>query len=173
MRLNNTFIVALLTLGLVHGVHAQAPDAGRFGGAAGCVRENASRLPGDINCGETPTDDVVITHELEITTTVATPAFIVADCQTEITLEYTQRGNIARVMGEIGNTMCAASSGSFVVSVRTTDAAGIVTTQEFPETWQRSDDQPVSFSADYAIGDDVDLTRVRTVRSRCLCTQPE
>ena len=173
MRPNAILAIALLALGFVHGTHAQAPEGGRFGAATGCVRENASRLPGDVYCGETPADDVVITHELEITTTVPTPAIIVADCQTEIALEYTQRGNIARVKGEIGNTMCAASSGSFVVSIRTTDAAGAVTTQEFPETWQRSDDMPVTFSADYELGADVDLTRVRTVRSRCRCTRPE
>lgn len=94
---------------------------------------------------------------------------VITDCEATISLEYTQRGAVARVRGEIVNDMCPASSGSFVVSIRTADDGGTIATQDYPETWQRSDDQPVSFSKDYPIGDNVDLVRVRTLKGTCKC----
>ena len=164
------FTVVIVTLGLAPLVSAQDPASGRFGNAAGCVRENASRLPGEVYCGETPRDEVVITHEVQLTTTLTTPEVVITDCQAEISLEYSQRGAIARVEGTIENTMCPASSGTFVVSVRAVNENGEAVTQEHPESWERSDDQPITFSADYEIGANVDLARVRTLRSRCKCT---
>jgi hypothetical protein len=152
------------------GTVASTAQDNRFESAAGCTREGSSRLPQDLRCGERPTDTVVITHQLEISTTVATPGAVIADCGAEISLVYSQRGALAQVEGVIDNPTCPASSGSFTVAVRTTGENGKAITQEFPETWERTDDQPVTFSAEYAIGDNVDLTRVRTLRSRCKCS---
>jgi len=38
--------------------------------------------------------------------------------------------------------------------------------------WQRSDDQDVSFTSDYPIGDDVDLVSVRLRGLSCTCGDP-
>jgi hypothetical protein len=42
-------------------------------------------------------------------------------------------------------------------------------TLEFVESWRRDDDQPVKFSADYEIGENVDLVRARSRQLRCTC----
>ncbi|MGP1609567.1 MAG: hypothetical protein ACTS5G_02590 [Burkholderiales bacterium] len=165
--------LAVVSLAIVAGASAQDGAGGRFGQAAACLRENASRLPADLDCGARPTDEVVISHEIEITTTLTTPEIVFTDCQAAIALEYSQRGAIARVQGEINNETCPASSGTFVVSIRTAADDGETLTTEYPETWQRSDAGTVSFSADYDIGENVELVRVRTLRSRCKCTAAE
>lgn len=153
---------------------AQDPGAGRFGAAEGCNRENSSRLPARLDCGEAQREPIRITTEVgQLPVTVKFPEIVITDCEAAISLEYTQRGAIARVEGTIVNDMCPASAGSFVVAVRTSNDLDEDRTQEYPETWQRTDDQPVSFSKDYAIGDDVDLVRVRALKSTCKCATPE
>ncbi|MGV3592001.1 MAG: hypothetical protein ACO1PZ_09955 [Gammaproteobacteria bacterium] len=152
---------------------AQDPSSGRFGSAAGCQRESASRLNSHMDCGEMPRDDLVITTEIATQPIVVTlPDVVITDCEARIEFEYTQRGAIARVEGLIENETCAASEGSFTVSIRTSNDDFEQTTREYHETWQRDDDQPVAFSRDYEIGDNVDLIRVRSSKSMCKCSAP-
>jgi hypothetical protein len=40
------------------------------------------------------------------------------------------------------------------------------------ETWQRDDDKDVSFSADYPIGENVDLVSARVRGLSCTCADP-
>jgi hypothetical protein len=101
---------------------------------------------------------------------VSLPDVVIANCEATILFEYSQRGSNARVSGEIENPTCAASEGSFTVSLRTSNDNFEQTTLDFEESWQRDDDQPVAFSRDYPIGDNVDLIRVRTSKAVCKCT---
>lgn len=159
-------------LGIAPLVAAQDPSEGRFGDAIGCKGQVASRLSSDLDCGEVQfqRDPIVIRTEIEAQPIVVEiPDLVVTDCEAIITFEYTQRGALARVEGTIENETCPASAGSFTVSIRTSNDNFEQATQEYQETWQRADDQPVSFSRDYEIGDNVDLIRVRTSKSMCKC----
>lgn len=170
--IGHTLVAAILT-GIAATAAAQDPVSGRFGSAAGCSRDSASRLQSRMDCGEFPRDPIVITTEIDAQPIVVTlPDVVITDCEAIIQFEYTQRGAIARVKGSIENETCAASEGSFTVSIRTANDDFEQTTREYHETWQRTDDQPVVFSRDYEIGDNVDLIRVRSSKSMCKCSAP-
>lgn len=160
-------LASLLPLGAV----AQDPSSGRFGQAIECKRENSSRLPSNQDCGTTSGETLVTTTEVPTQPLIVTlPGLVIANCEAIVSLKYSQRGAIARVEGEIENETCPASTGSFTLSIRTANEQREQTTQDYEESWQRDDDQTVLFSRDYPIGDDVDLIRVRTLRSTCKCT---
>ena len=114
-------------------------------------------------------DQDVARTEQEITTTIKVPAIESDACETAIRFEFSQRGTLARLQGTIENRTCAASAGEYSVAVRVRDAAGESKTLEFRESWQRADDQPVTFKSDYPIGDNVDLLNVRARPLRCTC----
>jgi hypothetical protein len=84
-------------------------------------------------------------------------------------LEYSQWGTIARVQGTLNNETCAASAGQYEIAVRVKDENGEMRTLEFSETWQRNDDQPVTFTADYPIGENVELIRLNSRWLSCTC----
>jgi hypothetical protein len=92
-------------------------------------------------------------------------------CAATIRLEYEQRNTAARASGTIDNTQCAASRGDYTLVVTVRDANGELTSLEFKEPWQRGDDQPFEFVRDYAIGDNVDLVRVRARGLHCTCDE--
>lgn len=167
--------LALALLGISPLTAAQdALEDERFSSTDGCRRESASRLSASRECGEVRRDPIVVRAELPgQPIVVEMPAVVINDCEAIIKFEYTQRASIARVQGQIENTTCAASAGSFVVSLRTSNDAFEQATVDHQETWQRTDDQPVTFSRDYEIGDDVDLIRVRTSKSMCKCATSE
>ncbi len=118
-------------------------------------------------------DATVIEHELTTTITLPAPQIQSLQCQAELAISYLQKNTIADVEGTLENNDCAASSGSYVLSVRTTDANGMMTTQEFPQTWAREDDQDVTFRYEFEIGENVELTRVRAQKVQCRCKAPE
>ena len=93
-------------------------------------------------------------------------------CQATVRIEYLQFDTIAKVAGVIENEDCAASSGEYTIQARIRDKSGETKTLEFPESWQRDDDQPVKFSAEYPIGENVELLRVRSSGLRCECAEP-
>jgi hypothetical protein len=95
-----------------------------------------------------------------------------AFCQAEIDLEYWQSDAVVRVTGEIENVSCPASGGEYTLEVRVRDDTGETQTFEIDETWHAEDDGAVTFTADYWIGESVELVRVRTRRLRCACTDP-
>jgi hypothetical protein len=93
------------------------------------------------------------------------------ECQATLALSYVQRNTIANVEGTIENTMCAASSGDYELAVSVSDGSGgDPKVLEFIEKWQRSDDQSIKFSANYPIGENVELLRVRSRKVHCTCT---
>lgn len=100
---------------------------------------------------------------------VPVPQAMAAGCAAIMELEYSQRNTIANVRGTIDNEDCAASSGDYKLAVKIRDANGELKTLEFPETWQRLDNQTVEFKGEYPIGENVDLVSVRTKQMHCTC----
>jgi hypothetical protein len=150
-------------------IAADAAAQAGFDGGTPCAR--ASHLESEIQerCEEGGREAVVIRHELELTTQFDGRVVQTRQCQAEVSLSYAQQNTVASVEGKIENTTCGASSGNLVLSVRTANEGGEQSTQEFSQTWMREDDQPVTFSAEYPIGENVDLVRVRALRLRCTC----
>ena len=105
------------------------------------------------------------------TLTFEAPKLESAQCTATMELSYFQRNTVARVTGKIENKICAASGGEYTLAVNVRDANGEIKTLEFAETWQRADDKTVELAKDYPIGENVDLTSVRSRRLRCTCTE--
>jgi hypothetical protein len=97
------------------------------------------------------------------------PPTFVQQCGASTTTEYQQRGPLARVNGTLEITDCTAASGAFTVAVVVKEESGADMPLEFKETWQRSDAENVSFTADYPIGDNVELVSVRLLGLSCTC----
>jgi len=137
---------------------------------AGCQRQNSSRLPAD-ECGLVG-PPVLISHNFEMSTVLAVPEIESLHCEAVVWIQYDQRNTLARVEGTIENGDCAASSGSFRLSVQTKAADGELKLQEFSQTWRRADDRPIAFVDELPIGADVDLVRVRANEVQCRCASP-
>ena len=73
------------------------------------------------------------------------------------------------ILGVLEIADCAAASGAFTVAVRTRDDSGQEKPLEFSETWQRTDGEDVTFTADYPIGENVELLSVRLRGLTCSC----
>jgi hypothetical protein len=93
-------------------------------------------------------------------------------CQARVWTEYIQKNTIAAVKGEIENPDCDASRGEYTISIRYRDEQGEVHIVEHVESWQRDDDQSVTFNGEYLIGENVDLMRVRARKIFCICAEP-
>ena len=94
-------------------------------------------------------------------------------CKARVSIEYGQYDTEARYNGEITNEDCGASGGTYVISVRYRDESGEVHSVEAEHTWHRDDDQKVLIDGAQAIGENVDLIRVRARKIRCVCDEPE
>jgi len=116
--------------------------------------------------------EVVVRVEKEMTISIELPPPKLEQCAATIELSYTQRDTMVSVEGTLENKVCAASSGDYTLAVSIRNENQEVTTVEFPQAWQRQDDQPVKFAGTYPIGENVDLVRVRPVRVRCTCADP-
>jgi hypothetical protein len=92
-------------------------------------------------------------------------------CKATTSIEYYQSDDVAKVSGEIANDDCAASSGEYTISIRIQNEEGERVDLDFEETWQREDNQTISFMREYAIGKNVDLKRVRARKTRCVCAE--
>ncbi|MEM7432054.1 MAG: hypothetical protein AAF351_08950 [Pseudomonadota bacterium] len=91
-------------------------------------------------------------------------------CNANLGLEYFQKGDAVNVASTITNPDCAASSGSYTVSVRVRDDNGETHNIDFAETWERDDANDVVDEKDYPVGDSVDVLRVKGRRLRCECS---
>ena len=94
-------------------------------------------------------------------------------CQARAAIEYSQKNDIARVSGEITKDGCLAAHGSYTMTVRYRDEDGEIHDLDFEEQWASDDESPLTFAADYVIGDNVDLVRVRAKRLRCICVEAD
>ena len=110
--------------------------------------------------------------EMELKLAIAIPEITSTQCAATTTTEYQQRDTAAHVDAKLEIMDCKAASGAFKVAVRIEDAAGEQKLLEFDETWQRSDDDDVSITGDYPIGDDTELVSVRVRGLTCSCADP-
>lgn len=120
------------------------------------------------NC-EVGTEPSTVRHEQELKISIEIPALQSTQCSATTTTEYLQLNTIARVNSKIQITDCTAASGTFTIAARVRDESGEDKQLEFNETWERSDDQEVQFTADYPIGENVELRSVRVRGLRCTC----
>jgi hypothetical protein len=116
-------------------------------------------------CSET----VHVATEREVTTTIKVAPITMKTCGATINTLSEQRNTLARVKGTIEVADCKACSGDYIIVVRVRDETGETKTLEFEGSWQRMDDQAVKFTADYPIGDNVDLLGVRPKSVHCVC----
>jgi hypothetical protein len=104
-----------------------------------------------------------------VTQTVIGPS---TRCSAGIPLfSYAQKDTTASFEGTLENTGCAASSGEYVVAITIRDDKGELQTLEFTTAWQRNDAEPLALEANYPIGENVDLLRVRARRVSCTCAE--
>jgi hypothetical protein len=95
-----------------------------------------------------------------------------AQCEAVTETSYHQRNTAARVEMTIKTGDCAAAAGEFKVTVRVRDDGGEVKALEFDGAWQRSDAADVALTADYPIGDNVELVSARVRGLTCKCAAP-
>ena len=100
------------------------------------------------------------------------PALESRECSATTTTEYYQVSGVARVSSALQIADCTSASGEFTVALRIRGESGEDTPLEFGETWQRSDDNDVTFKADYPIGENVELRSVRIRGLSCTCADP-
>ena len=110
---------------------------------------------------------VVTENEVSIRVEVAPKR--TKDCQATLNTSSEQRNTVARVEGTIEIADCAACSGEYTIVVRVRDESGETKSLEFVGSWQRADDKPIKFKADYPIGANVDLLSVRSKGLHCVC----
>jgi hypothetical protein len=123
------------------------------------------------NCEtETTTTSFRTEHTLEFL--IEAPPVLSVQCGASTTTEYRQLNTVARVKSTLAIADCTAASGLFTVELLIRDESGEDRPLEFNETWQRSDDQDVEFTADYPIGEDMELLSTRLRGLTCTCADP-
>ena len=110
--------------------------------------------------------------ELELKLAITIPEIRSAQCTVATTTEYQQLDTAAHVEGKLEIADCKAASGDFKVAVRVEDASGAEQLLEFDQAWQRKDNEDVSFTGDYPIGEDAELVSVRVRGLTCTCADP-
>jgi hypothetical protein len=113
-----------------------------------------------------PASTRTMTIELKKTLTIEER---LGGCEARLAIEYWQKGDLADVRMVVTNEECGASHGEFLIRLMLRNDAGETIDEEFPETWSRDDDQPLSMARLYPIGDGVDLIRVRSRGLSCTC----
>ncbi len=116
-------------------------------------------------------NQVVVRSEKEVTFSVELPPVKTAQCATTIEVAYIQRGTTVSIEGTIDNKDCGTSSGDYNLVVSVRDENRELKTIEFLESWKRQNDEPVTFTGTYPIGENVDLVRVRPVQLHCTCAE--
>lgn len=110
--------------------------------------------------------EIKMTIELE-------PTHVDRSCQAQLDMSYYQKGPSVVVESELTNDNCGASSGTYVIEVRYRSDSPEILKKEFPETWERPDDQPVRAEKEYFVAENVDVVRVRSRKLRCECAVEE
>jgi hypothetical protein len=122
------------------------------------------------NC-ETETETVRLEQEIRLQFKLAPPPTEL-QCSASTTTASQQRNTIARINTTLEIRDCTAASGTFTVELRIKDDSGAEKALEFDEPWQRSDEADVQFTADYPIGENVELVNARLRRLTCTCGDP-
>jgi hypothetical protein len=124
------------------------------------------------NCVDEATPTTVGMEDKHATVSIEIPVPPMRECSATTATEYLQLNTIARVNSTLKITDCTAASGAFTIALRTRDESGEDKPLEFEATWQGGDDQDVTFTADYPIGEDVELLSVRVRSLSCTCADP-
>jgi len=95
------------------------------------------------------------------------------DCRVKLSFEYFQNGDDVNVAGLLTDDGCAAAKGEYTISVRFRTDDGETENKDFVERWSREGNTPIEFDKNYPMGPNTDLVRVRTKRSKCVCTETE
>lgn len=90
-------------------------------------------------------------------------------CAARLALEYYQKNTDAHVTATLTNPTCAASEGSYVLRIRYRRDSGESEQIEFEETWSRDDDANIVTEKVYPVGEDLQITRIRSAKLRCYC----
>ncbi len=122
------------------------------------------------NC-EVETETARAEQEIRLSFRLAPPPTEL-QCSATTTTASEQRNTIARIHTTLEIRDCTAASGTFTVELRIKDDGGTEKPLEFTETWQRSDTTDVQFTADYPIGENVELVDARLRRLSCTCADP-
>jgi hypothetical protein len=139
-----------------------------------CDAVGASRTRARTRCEPergAPAPAATATTEQELTVRLEIPELPSAQCEATAATQYQQRNTIARVDTTLAVAGCAAASGKLTVVARIRDEAGEVKSLEFAETWQRGAGDEVKLTADYPIGENVDLVNVRVRGLTCTCAE--
>lgn len=180
-RLNRTELFTLLALALLASPAFAQVIFSQGGGADRGVQGRVTERDDVYTCAAAPGGSRVRENcEVETTTLKLEQQMRIAfklnappaplQCGASTTTRYQQRDTVARVSGTLEIRDCAAASGTFTVAVRVKDDSGVEKPLEFTQPWQRSDDQDVAFTADYPIGENVDLISVSLRGLTCTCT---
>ena len=120
-------------------------------------KEQTAELGGEI--------DYEYTLELKPTQTLP-------ECQAEVSISYIPMYDKVRVETTVEHDGCPASSGDYMVRVRTRGADGETTTEDIPESWQRTAAGSVETTKVYPLDTERELVwvRVQTARkTNCRC----
>jgi hypothetical protein len=180
-RIRDAALLALLALAAVPAFAQRfaVPDPGPRSSTIGAVNENGrvaicgtsgggSRIK-ESNC---EVETTTLRTEMELKLAIAIPEILSGQCAATTTTEYQQMSTAAHVDGKLEIADCKAASGAFKIAVRVEDASGAEKVLEFEETWQRNDNENVTFTGDYPIGDDTELVSVRVRGLTCTCADP-
>ena len=117
---------------------------------------------------EAETDAAIVSAEQKIDLSFKQHAPSAVQCSATTTTE--QRNAVAHISSTFAIADCPRASVAFSVAVRVKDESGEEKPPlEFSETWQRTDANDVRFTADYPIGENVDLISVRLRGLTCTC----
>ena len=97
--------------------------------------------------------------------------FTSGGCEADANLDYFQRGIEVQVETVIETQSCDAASGEYIVKVTVlSETETDTTTLTFEDAWEQVGGLPAESMRRYAIGNDVDLKRVRIRKLSCTCT---
>jgi len=120
----------------------------------------------DCAAGET----IVVRTEQELSFLLEVPQDDAPQCAATMQSEYDQRNTVARVTGTLSVANCPANSAAtYYVVARIKDESGEIKAIEFPETRQHGDGGDAPFTAEYPIGENVELVNVRIRDLKCTC----
>jgi len=91
-------------------------------------------------------------------------------CHARFSLDYLQKNTIAAVNGRIENDDCAASSGTWAISIRYRSENGEMHSIRAEEPWSRENSDVVEVQSEHFIGENADLIRVSARKVDCVCT---
>jgi hypothetical protein len=182
-RIHVTALLALSTLALpvsfacgqqIFSAGGTAPTSSQ--GSTGKDVPHCQAAPGGSRMRSRKAEDCVaaevtaVRTEQQLNVTLEVPQPEALQCEATTLTEYSQRNNVARVIGTVSIANCpAGSAGTFDVVARVRDESGEIKPIEFAEKWQRDDAEDAPFTGDYPIGDNVELMNVRIRNLKCTC----